>query len=234
MIWRTCSWLRVFSTNSTSAVCTGRWVKARWWWTSSMLAFARRGTPSPARATRAGRASRRQARRRPARTMPRSMMSASISGSMLPPREHQADALAAKPLAVAQHGGEPRRARAFDHRLLDLQQHHDRLLDVAFVHQQDVAHAIAHDRQREPARLPSRRCRRRWSWRRRRGHALDGGVHRRKALGLHAHHLDVRLDRLGRDRHAGDQAAAADRARSGCRDPGWPAASRAQWCPARQ
>ncbi|CFO07951.1 Uncharacterised protein [Bordetella pertussis] len=42
------------------------------------------------------------------------------------------------------------------------------------------------------------------------GHALDGGVHGRKALGLHADDLDVRLDGLGGGGDARDQAAAAD------------------------
>ncbi len=41
--------------------------------------------------------------------------------------------------------------------------------------------------------------------------ALDDVVHRRIELGLHADDAQVRLDRFGRNRDAGDQPAAADR-----------------------
>ncbi len=41
--------------------------------------------------------------------------------------------------------------------------------------------------------------------------ALDDILHRRIKLGLDPDHLDPRLQRLGRRRHAGNQPAAADR-----------------------
>ena len=75
---------------------------------------------------------------RPARTMPRSMMSASISGSMLPPHSTRPTLRPAKALAVPQQRGQAGCAGAFDDGLLDLQQQHDRLLDVALVDQHDV------------------------------------------------------------------------------------------------
>ena len=105
--------------------------------------------------------------RRPARTMPRSTISASISGSMLPPHSTRPTWRPAVALRVAQQGGEARRARALDDRLLDLQEHHDGLLDVALVHEHDVGDEARDDLPRDPAGLASPRCPRRW-WRRRR------------------------------------------------------------------
>ena len=52
--------------------------------------------------------------------------------------EHQPDLLALEALRVPQQRGQPGGAGAFDHRLLDLEQHQDRLLDVALVDQQEV------------------------------------------------------------------------------------------------
>jgi hypothetical protein len=83
------------------------------------------------------------------------------------------------------------------------------LLDVALVHQQQVVHQARHHLLGDLAR-------------RAHGYALgDGGIahgvlralhgvdHGRKALRLHAHHLDAQLERLGRRGHARDEAAAA-------------------------
>ena len=70
--------------------------------------------------------------------MPRSMIAASSSGSMLPPAQHQPDLAAAEALRVLEQRRQPRRAGAFDQGLLDLQQHHDSLLDIAFVDQDQV------------------------------------------------------------------------------------------------
>ena len=129
-------------------------VKARWWCTSSMLAFCS-ATHAVTFASEPGRSrtSTRTRARRPARTMPRSMISASISGSMLPPHRTRPTLRPRKRSGCAQDGREARRARALHHRLLDLEQHHDRLLDVALVHEQHVGHRARDDLPRDPARL---------------------------------------------------------------------------------
>ena len=72
---------------------------------------------------------------------------------MLPPPSTRPTFLPANRVAVAKQRRERRRARALDHRLLDLEQHHDRLLDVALVHEEDLAHVLLDDRARERARL---------------------------------------------------------------------------------
>src|SRR6186713_3232429 len=79
---------------------------------------------------------------RPDLTMPRSMISASTNGSMLPPQRTRPTFFPAK------------RAGAFDDRLFDLEQHQDRLLDVIFGDQDDVVDEGADDGQRQrPGRL---------------------------------------------------------------------------------
>ena len=77
-------------------------VKARWWCTSSMLAFCS-ATHAVTLASEPGRSrtSTITRARRPARTMPRSTISASISGSMLPPPSTRPTLPAAEALAVA-------------------------------------------------------------------------------------------------------------------------------------
>ena len=59
--------------------------------------------------------------------------------------QHQADFPALEALRVFQQRRQPGRARAFDHGLLDLQQHQHGLLDVALVHQHHVVHPLADD-----------------------------------------------------------------------------------------
>ncbi len=52
--------------------------------------------------------------------------------------QHQPDLAAGEARAVLQQRGEADRAGALDHRLLDLEQHQDRLLDVVLADQHDV------------------------------------------------------------------------------------------------
>ena len=70
--------------------------------------------------------------------MPRSMIAASSSGSMLPPESTRPTFLPAKRAGCRSSAASAGRAGAFDQRLLDLEQHQHRLLDVAFVDQQQV------------------------------------------------------------------------------------------------
>ena len=73
--------------------------------------------------------------------MPRSMISASSSGSMLPPDSTSPTLRPAKRVRLFQQGREPGRARALGDRLLDLEQQQDRLLDVALVDQHHLVDA---------------------------------------------------------------------------------------------
>ncbi|MNX87075.1 hypothetical protein D3C86_1189880 [compost metagenome] len=84
------------------------------------------------------------------------------------------------------------------------------MLDVAFADQLDIIDQLADDGLGQRARrlhgnafgdgvLPLRH-----------GHALDGRVHGREALGLHAHDLDAGLQGLGGRGDPRDQPAAAD------------------------
>ncbi len=59
--------------------------------------------------------------------------------------QHQADLAAAEALRVLQQRRQPGGARALDQGLLDLQQHHDGLLDVAFVDQHQVVDVLLDD-----------------------------------------------------------------------------------------
>ena len=65
--------------------------------------------------------------------------------------QDQADLAAAKPGPLGQHGGEAGGARPFGHRLLQREKRVDGALEQRFVDQNNVAHIVAHDRQREPA-----------------------------------------------------------------------------------
>ena len=131
---------------------------------------------------------------------------------MLPPHEHEADAPAREAPGMLQQRREPRRAGAFGHRLLDLEQRHAPRLDGLLLHDQHVVDQLADDRQGESRRRPSPRCPRRWSSPpHSTGHAREALVHRRVVPRLHADDADRGLERLGRGRDARDQAAAADR-----------------------
>ena len=57
---------------------------------------------------------------------------------MLPPVSDQPDFAPRETLRIVQERGEPRRGRAFGHRFLDFEQHHDRLLDIAFLDEEHV------------------------------------------------------------------------------------------------
>ena len=112
---------------------------------------------------------------------------------------------------MAQQRSQTGRARPFDHGLFNLQQQHDRVLNIALVDQQHVVNEPAHDGGGQRPRGFDRDTlgQRRAGARHR--HALDRGIHGREAVGLHADHFDVGPHRPRRDRHARDQAAAADR-----------------------
>jgi hypothetical protein len=83
--------------------------------------------------------------------------------------------------SAARPGG----AGAFDHGLLDLQQHHDGLLDVAFVDQHQVVDALGDQLARQPP-AAHRDAFGDGAGALRMLRALDGVEHGREALGLHA------------------------------------------------
>src|SRR5207237_567041 len=62
---------------------------------------------------------------------------------------HQAHLAALEALGVLQQRRQAGRTRALDQRLLDLEQHHDGLLDVALVDQEQVVHVLLDDRLRD-------------------------------------------------------------------------------------
>ena len=70
--------------------------------------------------------------------------------------QHQPDLASGESAGGAEQRRQPRRARAFDDRFLDLEQHHDRLLEIALADQHDVVDQLAHDRQRQLAGLSDR------------------------------------------------------------------------------
>ena len=76
--------------------------------------------------------------------------------SILPPRQDEADVLAREPLGIGEQRGEPGRARALDHGLLDLEQQADRVLELALADQHDVVDQPLDDLRGERARLLDR------------------------------------------------------------------------------
>ena len=124
--------------------------------------------------------------------------------------QHDADLAAGEARLVADQRRQPNRARTLHHRLFDLQQHHDRLLDVAFRHQHDVVDLLTHDLPRQQAGLAYRDALGQRS--RRAGHlgALEQRVHGRKVLGLHTDDLDAGPQSARGGGDAGNQPAAAD------------------------
>ena len=107
--------------------------------------------------------------------------------------------------------GEARRARAFDDRLFDFEQHDDRLFEHALADQHDVIDKLAHDGQRQDARRLDGNAFGDRIAAELRGFAPHRAIHRRVAFGLHADHFDGGLDALRGGCDAGNQAAAADR-----------------------
>ena len=83
--------------------------------------------------------------------MPRWMISASTSGSMFPPHSTSPHLASGKALAVLHQRGQADAPGTFDHRLLDLQQGQDGLLDVVFSDQQHVFDLLADHGQRHGA-----------------------------------------------------------------------------------
>jgi len=81
--------------------------------------------------------------------MPRSMMSASMSGSMFSTAEYDAGFLSGKPAAVAQQARQPGCAGAFDDGLFDFQQQQHRLFDITLVDEDDVLDLPADDIERQ-------------------------------------------------------------------------------------
>ena len=100
--------------------------------------------------------------------------------------QDEGDPLAREALAVAQQRRERRGARAFDDRLFDLEEHHDRLLDVALVHEENFLHVALDDRQRESPRLLHRDALGDCGSGEFRRRPLHRVVHAGKALHLHA------------------------------------------------
>ena len=77
------------------------------------------------------------------------MMVASMRGSILPPHKTSPTFRPGEALRLGQHGGEARGARTLRHRLLQREIRVDRALDVLLIHQENVAHQRADDRQRQ-------------------------------------------------------------------------------------
>jgi hypothetical protein len=97
--------------------------------------------------------------------------------------QHEADLLAGEPLAVRHHRGQPGRAGALDHGLLDLQQQRDRGLEVGLADQHDVVdHPLDHARG-ERARLLDRDALGQRVAAARQRLAPDLAVHRRNSCG---------------------------------------------------
>ena len=125
--------------------------------------------------------------------------------------EDQADAFAGKAQRLGQHGGQPGRARAFRHGLLQRQVGVDRAFELRLVDQDDVRHQFADDRQRQFADILDRDAFRQSRPADRAIAALERVPHRRIKQGFRAEDFDLRIARFCRDRIAGDQPAAADR-----------------------
>ena len=209
---RTCAGLRVCITSSTSTLCADSVENARWWCTSSMLAPAsattavmRASTPGVSRAADAD-----------ARQPPGAHHAALDDRGQqqrvdVAAAQHQADLAAGVARRVLEQRRQPGGAGAFDHRLLDLQQHQHGLLDVAFVDEHEVVDEFAHDLARDLPRLPDRDALGDGAVALRVGRALDGVEHGREAAGLHADDLDAGLERAHRGGDAADEPAAAHR-----------------------
>ena len=129
--------------------------------------------------------------------------------------QHQAHFLAFESLWVPDQRSQARRACALHQRFLHFKQHDDGLLNIAFIHQQQIIHQPADDFQRDLARRSHRYAFGNAVAALRVGRALDGVEHGREACGLNAHDLNVEFDRLGGCRHAGNQPAAANRHNQG-------------------
>ena len=100
------------------------------------------------------------------------------------------------------------RAGTLDQGFLDLEQHHDGLLDVALVDQQEVIHQTGDDLLRQPTRRAHRNALGQGALALRMPAACDRIGHGRKLAHLNPHQLDVGAQRLGRCGHAGHQPAA--------------------------
>jgi hypothetical protein len=85
------------------------------------------------------------------------------------------------------------------------------VLEIPFGHEHDVVHERPHDFGGNRARSLDRNALRQGIAAHRQGVRLDHIVHGWIERGLHPNDLDSRLQRLGRHRHAGNQATAADR-----------------------
>ena len=107
--------------------------------------------------------------------------------------------------------GEPGRAGAFDDRLLDLGRERDRGFDVLFGDDEQIVDECADDLAGEHAHGRDRDAFGDRRPRSRLGSAAERVHHARVALDLRADDVDLGLQRLGRDRDAGDEAAAPDR-----------------------
>ncbi len=114
---------------------------------------------------------------------------------------------------VGEHGRETGGAGALDNKLLALEQGLDRSLRADLVDEPDPPNKRRDDMAGQPARLldrdPSAKGRSRG--RRTRIFAAQQAIHRGIERRLDADDLDLRLERLGRDRDPGYQPAAADR-----------------------
>ena len=127
------------------------------------------------------------------------------------PAQHQPHLLAGKARGVLQQGRQARSAGAFDQGLFDLQQHHDGLLDVAFVDQHQVVHVLADQLAGDAPGLPHGNAFGDGAGTLRVGRAFDGVDHGREAAGLHADDLHAGLERAHRGGDAADQPATAHR-----------------------
>jgi hypothetical protein len=186
--------------------------KARWWWTWSMLAPLRGDAGGDLREGSGQVGDFDGDAREPPRANHASFDDpGEHEGIDVPAAEHEADFPAPEAARLREQRRERRGAGALDHRLLDLEEHHDRLLDLAFLDEEHLGHEPRDDLARERPGLLH-------------GDALgDGGrlelglgalervIHGREALRLDADELDRGLQALRRGGDPGNESASADR-----------------------
>ncbi len=126
-------------------------------------------------------------------------------------REHQAHLLAREAQRIGDDGREAGCACAFHDGLLDEEELVHGALEMRFAHEHDVVDVTAHDALGDIARIANGDA----FGQRVAAHGKIGAaqavVHRGVQGGLDADDLDPGLQRLGRDGHAGDEAATAHR-----------------------
>jgi hypothetical protein len=146
-------------------------------------------------------------------------------------RENHAHALARKPGRMCEQRRERGGARPLGHRLLHLEQQQDRGFERLLVGEQDLAHVLAEDREREPAWLVHGDVARDRRIPARAGLARERLLHRWEVRRLHGLDLELRAQLVSAERHAREQPPRRRRAPPAPRDREPLRASRARACP---